>query len=154
MSIPKISGIETEFGIVARGLDINPMVASSLLVNAYSDDGLSLRVWDFLNETPHLDARGAWDPSAEYPHVESMMANAILTNGARYYVDHAHPEVSTPECATPSEVVLYDRAAEMIISRSMTRASSIGACASRAHNYLLVRRSRKSDRAGSSPRNG
>lgn len=124
MSIPKISGIETEFGIVARGLDINPMVASSLLVNAYSDDGLSLRVWDFLNETPHLDARGAWDPSAEYPHVESMMANAILTNGARYYVDHAHPEVSTPECATPSEVVLYDRAAEMIISRSMTRASS------------------------------
>lgn len=123
MAIQKISGIETEFGIVARGLDVSPMVASSLLVNAYSDDGLSLRVWDFLNETPHLDARGAWDPSAEYPHVESMMANAILTNGARYYVDHAHPEVSTPECATPSEVVLYDRAAEMIITRSMERAS-------------------------------
>ena len=123
MSIPKISGIETEFGIVARGLDVSPMVASSLLVNAYSDDGLSLRVWDFLNETPHLDARGAWDPSAEYPHVESMMANAILANGARYYVDHAHPEVSTPECATPSEVVLYDRAAEMIITRSMARAT-------------------------------
>ena len=124
MSIKKISGIETEFGIVARGLDVSPMVASSLLVNAYSDDGLSLRVWDFLNETPHLDARGAWDPSAEYPHVESMMANAILPNGARYYVDHAHPEVSTPECATPSEVVRYDRAAELIITRSMERASA------------------------------
>lgn len=124
MSIRKISGIETEFGIVARGLDVSPMVASSLLVNAYSDDGLSLRVWDFLNEAPHLDARGEWDPSAEYPHVESMMANAILTNGARYYVDHAHPEVSTPECATPSETVLYDRAAEMIITRSMERANA------------------------------
>ena len=87
-------------------------------------DGLSLRVWDFLNETPHIDARGAWDPTSEYPHVESLMANAILTNGARYYVDHAHPEVSTPECATPSEVVLYDRAAEFIIQRSMERAAA------------------------------
>ena len=123
MAIPKISGVETEFGIIARGLDVSPMVASSLLVNAYSDDGLTLRVWDFLNETPHVDARGEWDASAEYPHVESMMANAILTNGARYYVDHAHPEVSTPECSTPTEVVLYDRAAEMIIAESMTRAS-------------------------------
>lgn len=124
MSIRKIAGIETEFGIVARGLDVSPMVASSLLVNAFSDDGLSLRVWDFLNETPHIDARGEWDPTSEYPHVESLMANAILTNGARYYVDHAHPEVSTPECATPSEVVLYDRAAEFIIQRSMERAAA------------------------------
>lgn len=123
MATAKISGIETEFGIMARGLDVSPMVASSLLVNAYSDDGLSLRVWDFLNETPHVDARGEWDASAEYPHVESMMANAILTNGARYYVDHAHPEVSTPECSAPTQVVLYDRAAEMIISESMSRAS-------------------------------
>ena len=26
------------------------------------------------------------------------LANVILTNGARLYVDHAHPEYSTPEC--------------------------------------------------------
>ncbi len=26
------------------------------------------------------------------------MANVILTNGARLYVDHAHPEYSSPEC--------------------------------------------------------
>ena len=58
MAIPKVCGIETEYGIVARGLDVTPTVASSLLVNAFSDDGLSLRVWDFVGETPHVDSRG------------------------------------------------------------------------------------------------
>ncbi|MFM8601683.1 MAG: depupylase/deamidase Dop [Actinomycetota bacterium] len=124
MAIPKVCGIETEYGIIARGLDITPTVASSLLVNAFSDDGLSLRVWDFVGETPHVDARGEWDARSEYPHVESLMANAVLTNGARYYVDHAHPEVSTPECRTPSEATLYDRAGELIIEESMRRAAT------------------------------
>ena len=124
MAIPKVCGIETEYGIVARGLDVTPTVASSLLVNAFSDDGLSLRVWDFVGETPHVDARGEWDARSEYPHVESLMANAVLTNGARYYVDHAHPEVSTPECATPSGALLYDRAGELIIEESMRRAAT------------------------------
>ena len=41
--------------------------------------------------------------------------NAVLTNGARYYVDHAHPELSTPECADAREVVVWDRAAEKIL---------------------------------------
>ncbi len=123
MAIPKVCGIETEYGIIARGLDITPTVASSLLVNAFSDDGLSLRVWDFVGETPHIDARGEWDARSEYPHVESLMANAVLTNGARYYVDHAHPEVSTPECLTPTDALLYDRAGELIIEESMRRAA-------------------------------
>ncbi len=51
--------------------------------------------------------------------------NAVLTNGARYYVDHAHPELSTPECADPRSVVVYDRAAEVILARSMTAARSL-----------------------------
>ena len=122
MALPKVLGIETEYGIIARNLDVTPTVASSLLVNAYGDEGLALRVWDFLGETPHLDARGDWVPEGEYPHVESLMANAVLTNGARYYVDHAHPELSTPECASPSQVVLHDRAGELIIVESMRRA--------------------------------
>jgi len=46
-----------------------------------------------------------------------------LTNGARYYVDHAHPEISTPECLTALEVVRYDRAAEAIIRESMATAA-------------------------------
>ena len=53
------------------------------------------------------------------PEVETHLVNAVLTNGARYYVDHAHPEFSTPECADPLEVVRYDKAGEEILRRSM-----------------------------------
>jgi proteasome accessory factor A len=51
--------------------------------------------------------------------VETSLVNAVLTNGARYYVDHAHPEVSTPECRTALDAVLFDRAAEQIVRASM-----------------------------------
>jgi proteasome accessory factor A len=43
----------------------------------------------------------------------------VLTNGARYYVDHAHPEFSTPECIDPLELVRYDKAGEEVLRRSM-----------------------------------
>ena len=48
--------------------------------------------------------------------------NAVLTNGARYYVDHAHPEYSTPECSDPLQVTLFDKAGERILARSMEAA--------------------------------
>jgi proteasome accessory factor A len=123
MAIPKICGIETEYGIFVTGADVTPMMASSLLVNAYTENGLGLRAWDFANERPDMDARHGWDPQADYPEVEVLMANSVLTNGARFYVDHAHPEVSTPECLTPTDVVLYDRAAEEIVRQSLIRAN-------------------------------
>lgn len=122
MAMRKVMGVETEYGIISRNLDISPSVASSILVNSYGDDGPSLRVWDFLGETPHLDAREDGPTGAGHPLVEPMMANAVLPNGARYYVDHAHPEYSTPECATPSQTVLHDRAGELVIEESMRRA--------------------------------
>ena len=43
----------------------------------------------------------------------------ILPNGARYYVDHAHPEYSTPECRTPRDLVVHDKAGERILERSL-----------------------------------
>ena len=36
------------------------------------------------------------------PEVETHLVNAVLTNGARYYVDHAHPELSTPGVRRPA----------------------------------------------------
>ena len=42
-------------------------------------------------------------------------ANLILTNGARLYVDHAHPEYSSPEVASPLDAVRWDRAGEEIM---------------------------------------
>jgi proteasome accessory factor A len=52
------------------------------------------------------------------------MANIILTNGARFYVDHAHPEYSTPEVLTPRDAMLYDRAGQMIMAQAGRLASA------------------------------
>jgi proteasome accessory factor A len=121
VTVPKIVGIETEYGVALRGApDPNPVVASSLLINGYVEQR---RVgWDFEDETPGRDARGFARDGAQPPEVETHLVNAVLTNGARYYVDHAHPEYSTPECATPLEVTLFDKAGERILARSMEAA--------------------------------
>ena len=59
------------------------------------------------------------------PEVETHLVNAVLTNGARYYVDHAHPEYSTPECSNALELVVHDHAGELILTRSMEAASHL-----------------------------
>ena len=121
MAVPKIVGIETEYGVALRGApDPNPVVASSLLINGYVEQR---RVgWDFEDESPGRDARGFARDGAQPPEVETHLVNAVLTNGARYYVDHAHPEYSTPECSDPLQAVLFDKAGERILARSMDAA--------------------------------
>lgn len=135
MAIRKICGIETEYGIVHRGIDEpNPITASSVLINSYLSElnrsgGSALGVpqvgWDFEFESPSSDARGATPVGAMPPEVETHLTNAVLTNGARYYVDHAHPELSTPECADALSVVTFDRSAEVILERSMLAADAL-----------------------------
>ena len=133
MAIIKTLGIETEYGIVHRGTDEpNPITASSLLINAYlaasgykPDARSDLVSWDFADESPGADARGFSPLGALPPEVETHLVNAVLTNGARYYVDHAHPEMSTPECADALSVVLFDRAGELIIQQSMAAANRL-----------------------------
>jgi proteasome accessory factor PafA2 len=124
VAIRKVCGIETEYGIVLRGAgESNPIVASSLLINAYVAE-LQRRVgWDFEDESPGRDARGFAIEGAMPPEVETHLVNAVLTNGARYYVDHAHPELSTPECADARECVRWDKAGERILARSMEAAN-------------------------------
>ena len=55
--------------------------------------------------------------------VETHLANTVLTNGARFYVDHAHPEYSSPECLTPLECLVYDKAGEEVLRRAMVAAA-------------------------------
>ena len=122
MSVRRVMGTETEFGISVQGQPTaNPMVASSQVVNAYAMSTLKARRarWDFEEESPLRDARG-FDMSREVADASQLtdedlgLANVILTNGARLYVDHAHPEYSTPECTNPRDVVLWDKAGEMV----------------------------------------
>ncbi|MFN7150104.1 MAG: depupylase/deamidase Dop [Microthrixaceae bacterium] len=132
MAVPKICGIETEYGIVVRGAaESNPISASSMLINAYLSSlaaarGAAPRVdWDFEDESPGNDARGDSLRLSMAPEIETHLVNAVLTNGARYYVDHAHPEFSAPECRDALQAQLYDRAGEEILLRSMDAARSV-----------------------------
>ena len=124
VAIVKVLGVETEYGIILRGGgEPNPIAASSALINAYVAS-LARRIeWDFQDESPARDARGFVREPQVAPEVETHLVNAVLTNGARYYVDHAHPEYSGPECSTVWEAVLYDKAGEAILARSVEAAS-------------------------------
>jgi len=134
VAISKICGVETEFGILIRGVEeSNPIAASSMLINAYlhehrrGDEPVVAPAvgWDFEDESPGNDARGIAGVGAMAPEVETHLVNAVLTNGARYYVDHAHPELSTPECADARSIVVFDRAAEQILVESMDAARRV-----------------------------
>ncbi|HEU5043965.1 MAG TPA: proteasome accessory factor PafA2 family protein, partial [Nocardioidaceae bacterium] len=133
MSVRRVMGTETEFGISVQGQPTaNPMVASSQIVNAYATSTLRARRarWDFEEESPLRDARG-FDMSREVADPSQLtdedlgLANVILTNGARLYVDHAHPEYSTPECTNPRDVVKWDKAGERIMLDASHLAATI-----------------------------
>ena len=124
MATTKVCGIETEYGIQTPGPDQNPIAASSVLVNAYAADVEQQIGWDFEDETPGNDARGFAREGSLAPMVETHLANTVLTNGARFYVDHAHPEYSRPECLTPLECLVYDKAGEEVLRRSMVAAAA------------------------------
>jgi proteasome accessory factor PafA2 len=124
MSVAKVLGIETEYGI-AGGPDADQIVASSIIVNAYAQEGRTRINWDFEGETPDMDARGLPDLTSFAPIVETHLANTVLTNGARLYVDHAHPEYSSPECRTPLEATLYDVAGEEVMRRALMVANEM-----------------------------
>ena len=120
MAIPKVFGTETEYGIAAVGApDFNPVLSSSLLISTYAGSLRRIR-WDYEQESPLRDARGFEPvPAREGSEEDLGLANVILPNGARYYVDHAHPEYSTPECVSPHSLIVHDKAGERILERSL-----------------------------------
>ncbi|MDO8309151.1 MAG: depupylase/deamidase Dop [Actinomycetota bacterium] len=135
MSVHRVMGIETEYGITVPGHPtMNAMVSSSQIVNSYGQfvaRGQRTKAhWDYDVESPLRDARGFdmtradADPS-QLTDEDTGMANVILTNGARLYVDHAHPEYSTPEVTNPRDAVLWDRAGVRVMERAMELAAQI-----------------------------
>jgi Pup amidohydrolase len=134
MSARRVMGIETEYGISVPGQPgVNAMVSSSQVVNAYQA-ATAARArrprWDFEEENPLRDARG-FDLAAETADSSQLtdedlgLANVILTNGARLYVDHAHPEYSAPECTNPLDAVIWDKAGERVMAEAAARASTM-----------------------------
>src|SRR3954471_22728523 len=133
MSVRRVMGTEVEYGIAVQGQPLaNPMVASSQVVNAYASATIKARRarWDFEEESPLRDARG-FDMSRQVADPTQLtdedlgLANVILTNGARLYVDHAHPEYSSPEVTTPLDAVLWDKAGELVMLDAARRAGQL-----------------------------
>ena len=127
-------GIETEYGVSVPGSPAaNAMLASSQVVNAYASLALN-RVrhpqWDFEEENPLRDARGfdlareSADP-AQLTDEDLGLANVVLTNGARLYVDHAHPEYSAPEVTGPRDAVIWDKAGERVMAAAAAEVARV-----------------------------
>ena len=136
MGVQRVMGIETEYGIsMPKAPHANPMVLSGQVVTAYAQaQGVraARASWDYADEAPLRDARG-FDISRGVAHPSQLtdewggdtddptLANVVLTNGARLYVDHAHPEYSSPEVTTPRAGLIWDRAGEAIMADAVAR---------------------------------
>ncbi|MDO5025801.1 MAG: depupylase/deamidase Dop [Trueperella sp.] len=150
MTVRRIMGLETEFGVIADSG--NPIAWSTEVVDTYArygraGSGATPVRWDYAAEDPLLDARGfrreraaahpsqlTDDPNQLAPSgtetellsaaaaaelSRPQAANTVLRNGARLYVDHAHPEYSGPEVTNPREAVLWDRAGDQIARETL-----------------------------------
>jgi proteasome accessory factor A len=124
VAVEPIIGTEIEYGItIPNDPGFNPVSASALVVNAYAGEQGRIR-WSYDNETPGRDARGFNVGMQALDDSDSGLVNAVLHNGARLYVDHAHPEYATPECGDPLEAALHDKAGERVMAKAAESASS------------------------------
>ena len=134
-------GIETEYGITVDGEESVDVVAESIaLVRSYTqveppsqDSALK---WDYDLEDPHKDLRGFrveelmqdFDEARYFVQdqnrklsFQEIKSDLVLSNGARYYNDHAHPEYATPECKRLRDIIAQDKAGERIIEECVRR---------------------------------
>ena len=130
MSVP-LMGMETEYGIIREDMEnSDPVEESMKLLQAFERKSVSGK-WAYSQENSHLDMRGfkvgslaqdeeedafcAEDRKRPYSYLD-MKCDRVLTNGARFYNDHTHPEYSTPECRSVMSLVAHDVAGERIVA--------------------------------------
>ena len=134
MSVRRVMGTETEYAVSRRGADrYNPVRLSFDVVAAAADPATSHIRWDYRGEDPVNDARGhrlpraAARPDMLTDEPQLQIVNVIAPNGGRVYVDHAHPEYSSPETTDPFDAVRYDHAGDLIMAEAARRASTADA---------------------------
>lgn len=117
-------GTETEYGISSPSDPmLSPILSSTHAVVALSALTTHARSrWDYEEEYPLRDVRG-FDIRRYHtvPVVDADavgVANVVLDNGARYYVDHAHPEYSSPECSNAWDAMIYNIAGDMVLNQA------------------------------------
>jgi len=124
-------GMETEYGIIREDLESSDPVEESMQLLKACQHKSVFGKWAYSQENSHLDMRGfkvgslaqdeeedafcAEDRKRPYSYLD-MKCDRVLTNGARFYNDHTHPEYSTPECRSVLSLVAHDVAGERIVA--------------------------------------
>lgn len=124
-------GTETEFGIATPAQpEFSPIISSTHAVATYAALHTSARSrWDYVSESPLKDLRG-FDLRRYHtvPVVEPDavgVANVVTSNGGRFYVDHAHPEFSTPEVTSAWDALRYDVAGQVIAKQAIDAVAEV-----------------------------
>ncbi len=130
VGVRRIMGIETEYGIFAPDCpdaDLNDL--SAQLLGEYAavcrERGVGDVRWDYSGEAPtdHV-ASSAVTAIARLSAQEQEWyrgTSTVLTNGARLYVDHSHPEYAAPEADTPRLAAVHDLAGRRVMAAAVAR---------------------------------
>ncbi|MEH0146107.1 depupylase/deamidase Dop [Corynebacterium sp. Q4381] len=120
----RFMGTETEYGITCPDdPTLSPLLTSTHAVVAYAALHTAARSrWDYEEEAPLKDTRGfdlqryrtvpVVDPNA------MGVANVVTENGARFYVDHGHPEYSAPETSNAFDAMVQDAAGDIYLNKA------------------------------------
>ena len=125
-----LAGIDTEYGFTVEGRDVKSQADDSIaFVRSSPDEGFLS--WDYRTENPRQDMRGfqverlAYDPvDAEFdagrarPPAAEERSDRVLSNGARFYNDHGHPEYATPECWTLADLISHEQHGDQILTQA------------------------------------
>lgn len=120
-----LTGIDCEYGILVEGSGAEEQVEDAqALVESFSNEGCFIG-WDYRFENPRNDLRGfvleklAIDPNdakfdfgRQQKSSIEVRADRVLSNGARFYNDHGHPEYSTPEAFSIFDQARFDQFGE------------------------------------------
>lgn len=135
MAIPKICGIENEYGFSVfnrksgiQQLDSNYNLIAREFVGNYLGL-LNAVTYDPTRESRRksilrqLKVKAPKESLEDLIHSRSI-ANCsdwggFLGNGARFYLDVSHPEYCTPECRLPLDLVAHDKASDVIIREAL-----------------------------------
>ncbi len=124
----RLVGIETEYGLYVEGRSVSDQVMDAVAL-LRSCPFHAVKHWDYRLEDPRRDMRGfrvdqlAVDPNDAQIERENpvsmsereVRSDHVLSNGARLYNDHAHPEYATPECRRLLDLIAHDKAGERIV---------------------------------------
>src|SRR3989338_7446041 len=127
-AIPKMCGIETEFGIIDLSSRASPASANAKFIQSIRPEWIPdsfmipwnpqerlsppIRMGLFRNFSEDADAE-----NHDFFQDDSWREreNILLANGARLYLDGAHAEISTPICSDRKMLVTWNRACYRII---------------------------------------